>query len=67
MMVYVIYSIDYPYLPVAVFDTQIECAKYLRMSAYGLNKYIKDSTHVYRSKYLVIQVFLEEDLTTEDI
>ena len=31
MIVYVVYSVIYPYLPVGVFDTQKECAEFMQV------------------------------------
>ena len=65
IVVYVIYSIEYPYLPVGVFDKQSECAAFLGLTARVINMYINHPDHIYCGKYLIQKVFLEEDLTNE--
>ena len=64
--VYVIYSIEYPYLPIAVFDTQLECADFLGLTSRAVKKYINNQEHIYCSRYLIAKVILENDLTNEE-
>lgn len=64
--VYVIYSIEYPYLPVAVFDTQTECSAFLGITARAINMYINNPEHIYCNKYIIAKVFLDNDLTNEE-
>ena len=51
MIVYVVYSVIYPYLPVGVFDTQNECAEFMLVDTSCIRLYIKEIKHVYRGKY----------------
>lgn len=61
MIVYVVYGIVPPYLPVYVADTQKECACFLGITPRCLMKYIDKKTHVYRSQYTVRKVFILTD------
>ena len=61
MIVYVVYSIKPPYLPVGVFDTRKECANFLQVDRMCIQKYIEKKSHVYRGKYTVRKVFILED------
>ena len=56
MTVYVVYSVNYPYLPVAVFDTQKECAAFLGVDRMCLQKYISQPEHIYGGKFIVRKV-----------
>ena len=53
MIVYVVYSVTYPYLPVGVFDTQKECAEFMKVDTSCIRLYGKDKKHIYRGKYRI--------------
>lgn len=61
MIVYVIYDIRPPFLPVYVADTQQECAKFLSLTTRCLRKYLDKKSHVYCSRYTVRKVFILND------
>ena len=61
MIVYVVYSIKPPYLPVYVADTQKECAIFLGVSQRCLQKYLDKKSHVYCSHFFVRKVFILTD------
>lgn len=58
--VYVIYSIEYPYLPVAVFDTQNQCANFLGLTSRAIKKYINTPEHIYCNKYIIAKLLLDD-------
>ena len=61
MIVYVVYSIKPPYLPVYVADTQKECAEFMGVLPRCLRRYIDKKSHIYRSKFFVRKVFILTD------
>ena len=61
MIVYVVYDIKPPYLPVYVADTQKECARFLGVSRECLRLYIDRKSHFYCGMYTVRKVFILED------
>ena len=61
MIVYVVYSIEPPYLPLYVADTQKECADFIGVLPRCIRAYIDKKSHVYRGKYFVRKVFILND------
>ena len=61
MIVYVVYDVKPPYLPVFVADTQKECSKFLGVTPQCIIKYIDRKSHVYCGRYTVRKVFILED------
>lgn len=61
MIVYVVYSIKPPYLPVFVADSQKDCAEFLGVTTQCIRLYIDRKSHVYSGSYTVRKVFILED------
>ncbi len=59
MIVYVVYSIKPPYLPVGVFDTQKECAEFMNVDTSCIRLYVKDKKHIYRGKFFIRKVKID--------
>ncbi len=61
MIVYVVYSIEPPYLPLYVADTQKECADFIGVSLRCVQKYLDKKRHVYSGLYFIRKVFILND------
>lgn len=59
-VIYVLYSLNYPYLPIDFADSLQEVSARYNIPIKTLRNYCHDEHHIYRASFTMVSVVLEE-------